>query len=171
MAFVVETGAGLSNANSYLSEADADSYHADHSGSTDWSGASSSDKQKALRLATQYLDTKYDGRWKGVRTSESQSLAWPRYNVSDSDGYTYDSDDLPQKLKDATAELALKVIEGDTLLDDLTDSGTIKKSRVKVDTIEEEIEYLGGNSPVKKYMLIDHLIKQLIQSSDVLERG
>jgi len=171
MAFVVETGAGLSNANSYLSVADADSYHTDHSGSTDWSGASEADKQKALRLATQYLDITYHGRWRGVRCLSTQVLAWPRIGAVDDDEYLIDEDALPQQLEDACAELALKVIEGDTLIEDFDAPGTVKAEKVKIGPIEESKEYMGGNSPVKKYTTVERLIRSLIESSDTVSRG
>lgn len=171
MAFTVETGTGLSNANSYLSVVDTDSYHANHSGSTDWSGASNADKEKALRLATQYLDVSYDGRWKGSRSNEAQSLAWPRQNVVDNDEYIYSSNTLPQKLKDAVAELALKVIEGNTLLDDIDEPGVIKREKTKIGPLEDETEYIRGKSQNKKYQLINALVKPLITASETMERG
>jgi len=171
MAFVVETGAGLSNANSYLSVADADSYHTDHSGSSDWSGASEADKQKALRLATQYLDITYRGRWRGAKDSSTQALAWPRSYAVDDDGYLIDCDSLPQQLEDACAELALKVIEGDTLLEDFDEPGTVRSESVKIGPIEESKEYMGGKAPAKQYTIVGRLIRSLIESSDRVSRG
>ncbi len=171
MSFVVETGAGLSTANSYLSVADADAYHTDHSGSTAWSGASEADKQKALRLGTQYLDVRYDGRWKGTRSNDDQALAWPRANVVDSDGYILDSDDLPERLENAVAELALRVIGGDTLLDDIDEPATISSESVTAGPIQFSQQFTGGKSQVKGYPLIDGLIRPLIQDCNTVERG
>lgn len=171
MALVVEDGTGLSTANSYLSEADADTYNTDHSVSTDWSGADSADKEKALRLATQYLDVRYDGRWKSYRSNEDQALDWPRWYAKDSDGYYWDTDQIPQRLKDATAELALRVIEGDTLFADITKPGTIKSQSITVGPIKKSIEYMGGYTQVKGYPLIDGLVRPLIKNNSSLERG
>jgi len=170
MALVVEDGSGKKDADSYLSVTDADNYHTNHSGSTDWSGASVAEKEKALRLATQYLDVRYNGLWKGNRSNEEQSLDFPRANIADSDGYYYEHDEIPQRLKDATAELALRVVEGDKLLDDIMKPGSIKRKRVKTGPVESETEYIGGYNQVKKYPLIDGLIRPLI-SVGVLERG
>jgi hypothetical protein len=171
MAFEVETGSGSSTANSYLSVADADTYHNDHSGSTDWNGAATADKEKALRLATQYLDIKHDGKWQGYRSNQNQALAWPRSNVADNDGYYYGSDEIPQRLKDAVAELALRVIQGDTLLDDISKPGTIKSKSVKAGPVQKTTEYVGGMFQVKKYPLIEGLIQHLIESTGCIERG
>lgn len=170
MSLVVEDGSGKTDADSYLSVTDADTYHTNHSGSTDWSGADTAVKEKALRLATQYLDVRYNGLWKGYRSNEDQALDWPRAYVEDSDGFYYDSDEIPQRLKDATAELALRAVKGDTLLDDIKKPGAIKRKKVKTGPVETETEYVGGYNQVKKYQLIDGLIRPLI-GVGVLERG
>lgn len=170
MALIVEDGSGKTDADSYLSVTDADTYHTNHSSSTDWSGATTAVKEKALRLTTQYLDVRYDGLWKGVRSNENQALAWPRTYVEDSDGYYFESNEMPQRLKDATAELALRVVEGDTLLDDISKPGTIRSQSVSVGPISKSIEYAGGYNQVKKYQLIDGLVRPLI-GVGVLERG
>ncbi len=169
--FVVEDGTGLSNANSYLSVAEADTYHENHSGSSAWCSANQANKEKALRLATQYLDVQYCNRWKGYRANEGQALTWPRTYAYDDDGYSYDSNEIPQRLKNACAELALRVIQGDTLLDDISKPGTIKSKSVKVGPIEKTTEYMGGLSPVKKYPLIEGQLKPIIVSGRVVERG
>jgi hypothetical protein len=171
--FIVETGAGLSNANSYLSLTDANTYHENHSGSTTWTSAAQADKEKALRLATQYLDAKYYNLWKGSIYTDSQALAWPRIWAEKNDCYAtayYDSDALPQQLKDATAELALKIIEGDTLLDDITKPGDIKSKSVTVGPISKTVVYVGGSSNIKSYPLIEKLMRPLL-TSGTLERG
>jgi len=170
MAFEVETGSGSATANSYLSVADADTYHADHGNSTDWSGASEATKQEALRLATQYLDAKYGSRWRGTKSDGDQALDWPRSYAYDDNDYAYDADAIPQKLADAAAELALRVVEGDTLLDDITNPGTIKREKKKLTVLEKEIEYQGGKSQVKAYPLVEGLLKSLIVNAG-LERG
>jgi len=166
---VVETGVGLTNANSYLSVVDADTYHANHSGSTVWSGAAEADKEKALRLATQYLDVKYT--WKGLKKLRTQVLSWPRHDVYDSDGHHVSNNAIPQALKDACAELALRVIQGDTLLGDIDEPGEIKSEDVKIGPIEESVVYVGGKSQVKEYPLIKAILKPLVKSGNLAERG
>jgi len=173
MALVVEDGTGKTDADSYLSLTDADSYNLAHSASALWIAATEAVKEKALRLATQYLDVRYAGLWKGAKCSDAQSLAWPRIWAEKSDTYDsayYDSDAIPQKLKDATAELALRVVEGDTLFDDITKPGVISSTSVTVGPISKSVSYSGGYNQVKKYPLIDGLIKQLI-GVGTLERG
>jgi len=170
MALVVEDGTGKADADSYLSLTDADTYNTNHSASAAWIAAAEAVKEKALRLATQYLDVRYGGRWKSYRSNELQALAWPRAYAIDRDGYYWDSDQMPQRLKDATVELALRVVGGDTLFADITKPGTIKSQSVTVGPIQKSIEYMGGYTQVKGYPLIDGLVKSLINSG-TLERG
>jgi len=171
MSLVVEDGTSKTDADSYLSVADADTYHTAHSASTDWSGAETADKEKSLRLATQFLDAKFNGLWRGYRTYQDQSLDWPRACVEDNDGYSYVSDQMPQKLLDATAELALKVAGGDTLLDDVDRPGISKTKEVKVGPITIKKDYLGGDSPFKRYPLVEELLRPLLKAANFISLG
>lgn len=54
MALIVEDGTGLADAESYLSVADADTYHADRNNEA-WQDYSTAEKEAALRKATQYI--------------------------------------------------------------------------------------------------------------------
>lgn len=100
---------------------------------------------------------------------DTQALAWPRAYVVDDDGYGVESDIVPSKIKDATAEAALRALAG-TLMADLTNPGTVSRTRKKVGPLETETEYVGGNSPVPVYRVIDALLKSLITSSQT-DRG
>jgi len=55
---VCEDGTGLANANTYVAQADADSYFADRANAA-WAALSSDQKASALIQATQYLDARY----------------------------------------------------------------------------------------------------------------
>lgn len=174
MALEIEDGTGKSNAESYLSETDADTYHTNHGDSSDWSGATTAEKEEALRMGTQYLDLVYMTRWKGQRANDDQALAWPRYYVYDQDDIAIDSDEIPQKLKDACAEAALRhITEIDGLLPDIDEPGTIESETVGVGqgAVKESIKYMGGKSQIKKFRKIDLLLAGLIESGCRLSRG
>jgi len=167
--FVVEDGTGKSDANSYVSIADADQYDLDHNADAVW-GAPLSDalKQKALRLATQYLDAVYGDRWKGYSANTDQALDWPRADVLDEDEQFYlESDEIPQALKDACVECAILSANGTTLLPNQTNAGTIKRIKQKLDVMEKEVEYVGGSSPYTYFSLIDSLIGSLTSGSAI----
>jgi len=169
--FVVEDGSGKSDANAYVSVADADQYNEDHNADTTWDGLSDAEKEKYIRLATQYLDMKYGRRWIGVRSNEDQALDWPRTGAVDRDGYTLDSDALPQDLVDACVESAIKYAGGEDLLGDLDNPGIVKKTRSKVGELEDEIEYMGGNTPYKRYRVIEAIIASITSGTNTLERS
>lgn len=105
MALIVETGAGLADAESYISVADADAYFAAHSDPSSWSGLTTAQKESALRYATTWLDRRYG--WPGqVEFVETpQALAWPRSSAWDAEGR--ELEDVPQAVADATCEAAL----------------------------------------------------------------
>ncbi len=167
MALVVEDGSGLSTAESYLSVADADTYHAAHSASTTWSGADTSDKENALRVATQYLDVEYGIRWQGLRGSSTQALDWPRSNV-EVDGFLLSSTSLPTELKSATAEMALRQLSS-PIIPDVSDPMVIEES-VKVDVIEESKKYAGPKTKLKQYTIVEKLIRRLLVQTTKMVR-
>lgn len=171
MAFVVENGSGLSNANAYLSEAEANTYNSDHAVDAAWSAASTEDKEKSIRLATQYIDARYIRKWFGRRVQRDQALDWPRTGVVDADRFLIDSDIVPQEVKDATAEMALRSLKGEDLMPDIANPGSITSERVKVDVIEEETRYSGGRSQIKRFRLVDNLLRGLVSPVGFMERA
>lgn len=170
--FTVETGAGLSNANSYVSVADADQYHDDFGAPAAWTGATEAAKQAALRAATQYLDAEYGWRWKGVKANETQALDWPRYNV-DRETFLLDSTVVPTEVEQATALLALKNIGGTALLPDIVNDGAVARTRVKVGPIEEETEYVGGKgeTDTTTFALVEGILAAVLQAPGMAVRA
>jgi len=183
VALIVEDGTGKSDAEAYVSVADADSYHTKYgTASASWGGADTADKEVALRVATRYLEAKYPNDWRGQKSSNAQALAWPRAGVTLDDlgadmdlyvpgGYVVASDEIPQRLKDATAILASKHIEGDDLLGDVDEPGAIKRTKVKAGPIEEEIEYAGARTRQPEYPLVRGLLSIFLRSFDSAERS
>ena len=105
MALTIETGVGIATADSYISITDANSYFTDRGSPSDWSGLNDAGKESALRYATAYLDGIY--KFVGEVTTTSQSLAWPREGAFDEEGRNLEANVIPQRVKDATCELAL----------------------------------------------------------------
>lgn len=127
---VVEDGTGLSTANSYATAANGDTYHDKHYYATDWTGATTSNKEKALMMATRLIDDSY--QFKGTKKVYTSALQWPREAAIDPDrrdvvyspldnilGPYFDSTTIPQILKDATCELARMLITADRTTDPL----------------------------------------------------
>lgn len=181
MALTVEDGTQIAAAESYISAADATTYHTAN-GNSAWTGTDAV-KEAALRRACRYLDGEYRQRWKGQKVYPlTQVLEWPRVGVSVIDGPQqyydvppsfYDSaysgflaiTTIPQRLKDAQCELALLALAGALAP---TVDGSVR--REKIDVLETE--YAPGVRPGKKsYPVVDQLLSDFLRplgSSDAL---
>ncbi len=110
MTFLVEDGSGIPDANAYVSEAYADTHHADRN-NTAWATFLTAEKEAAIIRASDYLDKRFASRFVGVRKTKSQGLEWPRVNAFDQDGYLLSGvDDIPRQIEKATAEYALRAV-------------------------------------------------------------
>jgi hypothetical protein len=105
MALVVEDGTGLVTANAYIAQAFADTYHTDRL-QTQWSDATTPEKEAAIIRATDYIDKRFGRRFIGFRGKGTQALEWPRTGALDDDGYLVSG--LPTALEKACAEYALR---------------------------------------------------------------
>ena len=169
MSFIVEDGTGIENANSYVTVIAADAYVADHGASATWSAATDAKKEEALRLSTQYLSMNYAGQWRGIKSTSDQGLDWPRSSAVDDDGYTLL--EVPDRLADSCAEIALASISGDDLLPSLSDPGELIEEKVKVGPIETVEKWKFGKSQQTEYPKVDLLLAGLLMSSNKLEIG
>lgn len=105
--FVVETGAIVANANSYVTLAEANTFLAANIHAVSTWEALDPDVQKALLVwAARYLDQRAE--WNGVLvdTDTPQSMRWPRSGVYDRDNVLIPDDVIPKQLKEATMEMA-----------------------------------------------------------------
>ena len=103
---VVETGSGSASANSYISEADFATYATDRGVTI---------AGTAAELLIQAMDYLEQQPFKGVKGSDAQALQWPRWGVA-IDGYSVDSDEIPQLLIDAQCENAIGIDAGNNPL-------------------------------------------------------
>lgn len=151
---VVEDGTGKSNANTYISLADADTYFESHVYSTGWDAATDANKNIALAMATRLLDAYciFEGR----KIGDSQALEFPRFDIKDRSGFLIVSTTIPQALKDATAEFAQFMIASDRTADasgkgfKLLKAGSLTmqpdtgdKPPVMPDVVKQLINFLG----------------------------
>lgn len=155
MALIIETGLGVPDAESYISVADADAYHAAR-GNAAWEPLTDEQKEQALRRATGYMLETYRARWKGQRMYSTQSLDWPRYNVT-VDSFVVGSDVVPSDVANACAVLALKANAGD-----LTVDATRLAQSVTVGPISKT--YAEGGSAQTRYVAVDNLLSAYLRS-------
>lgn len=111
MPSAIVTTVGSAGANSYVTQAECTTYHGDRLNTSAWTGATGDNKDIALLMAARRLQ---DENWRGSRVNDTQKLAWPRLYVENPDSSTYDhydSDEIPQRVKDAQCELALAYLQ------------------------------------------------------------
>lgn len=171
MAFVVEDGTARADATSYLSVADADDLLSIYNNAT-WNAATTVDKERYLQIATQYLDLRYGDRLDGYKVdSNVQALLWPRYGMMDLDGWVLDHEVLPSRLKQATAEAALRrATFGPLMPDDTEQQGKLAAESTKVGPITVSQEFLGGRGESVKFAKIDSLLLPFLHSNARLVR-
>ena len=156
MSLICEDGSGKSDSESYISVADASTYHTAR-GNAAWAAlATDALREAALRRATDYMRQAYRSRWQGYKVNEDQALDWPRYDV-EVEGYAVDSDIVPTEVKNACAELALRASAAE-LNPDLTQG----VAREKVGQIE--VEYDKASPQFTRYRAIDALLSPYLKA-------
>lgn len=161
MALIVETGTGSVTGESFCSVSDALAYHAARGNAT-WATITTEQQEQALRRATDYMEAVYSQRWAGIRTTSTQALSWPRYNVI-VNGYFTSSSAVPKLVIAACAELALRAAAGELLSD-----STQQKTRTKVDVIE--VEYDKYSPASTQYLAITAMLQPYFDLASGLER-
>jgi hypothetical protein len=157
MALETEDGTAKANAESLITVADADTYFTGR-GITNWATLSTTEKEQALRRATDFMEQAYGQKWKGERTTHTQALSWPRYEVC-ANGFDVDSDVVPVAVQRACAEMALRAAAGELA----PDVGRLAK-REKVDVIETEYE--SGALPYVRYRTVDNLLGPYLEGGN-----
>jgi hypothetical protein len=159
--FIVEDGSVIANANALVSLADANQIDENFSSSAAWVAATDEVKQNAIREATRYLNFFFI--WLGYKVDADQTCQWPRFEMEDEDGNAISEVIVPQAVKEACTYLAIKVIDGDTLLEDFDNESKIKKMKDVLGPITEEREFIQGEKPGKTYQLVDKLLAPFIR--------
>jgi len=139
--------------DSYITVSTADTYNSDRN-RDEWNGLTQANKEAALRRATTYLDQAYE--WVGELNDTANSHAWPRADVEDDEGRSIDNTTIPERIKDATAELAyIDAVESELL--PVSTGGETQS--VKAGSVE--IEYSSGQGSSNSLERIDRLVSGL----------
>lgn len=148
MTLIVETGAVVEGANSYISTANFTTY-ATARNYTLVSGA-----ETLLIQAMDYLESQ---DFLGLKYSYTQALQWPRTNVV-IDNWWIPVTTIPQLLIDAQCEIAMAIDAGESPVASLTQN----KSSVKVG--EVEVSYSSNSPSVSMNRKISTKLNKLIRS-------
>ena len=159
MAFVVEDGTGLTNANAYVGLEDFLTYWLERN--KDYTDEEPEALQAAILSATDYVEIRYGDRFKGIRNSVEQALSWPRKSVYDRDGALIADDEVPVRLKKAIYEYAKRALTTELLPDPAVSSNIVKTS-VTVGPIKEETQYSDGvQQTLRPYPMADRWLEEL----------
>jgi hypothetical protein len=123
----IDATVGGTSSNSYATQAEVQQYMDDRLNVTAWTGATDDQQKQAMIQGTRQLDALYS--WVGTKADQDQALDWPRVAAIDCEGYLIDSDEIPQRIKDAQSEYALYLLQRDTVEPDLVVKG-IKSAKV-----------------------------------------
>lgn len=169
MAFVVETGTGLSNSNGYVDVTFFKDYHKDRG--RDFSAFGTTQIQQAIVVASDFLDTKFT--FIGIRRLTTQNMEWPRVDAFYMDGRAALL--VPIEVQEATAEIALKQLSGEIAPDPTYDASNrlVTQDRSKVGPIEKETRFVDGGVPIdfRSYPFAEKRLKELIINGSFLERA
>lgn len=160
MAFVVEDGTGLADANAFASVAYVDAYH-NEGGNATWTGTDAL-KEAAIIRATRYLSNAY--AWQGTRRkNRNQALAWPRTDVADNEGFAVPFDAVPTEIQQATAEIALRELATPgAMTPDYTPSDRVKSEKVGSIAVEYDLSRTDAESVRPVLLVVRDLIGPLL---------
>lgn len=138
------------------------------SSSTVWDGLADAAKTTHIASATTFLNNL---KWKGVIADYEQADSWPRTSVYDSERRYVDSDTIPELIKNACAQLALKAAEGESLYPDYASqkvkSKSVKGGSASVQTVWES----GSSEPQHKWPEIFALFTQFLMPQNGIMRA
>ena len=172
MAFTLEDGTGLPNSNAYVTAAEANTYLADRGSATSaWDALGTSEKQRLIVLASDYVDVRFV--WRGERSLSSQNMEWPRRNAQRNDGYLLTG--IPTELKEAVIEYANRAAAAPLAPDPLyqDENAPLLSKREKVGPLETEVRFAGGGSvpSFRKYPTADEKLRELIVRGQRLRKA
>ncbi len=139
---VQDDNGGVAGANGYIDVAEFKAYHDDRG--NDYGTPTDPDIEIAITQATDYVDQRF--RYVGQkRVGRDQTTQWPRSNAWDRDRYYVN--DVPDEVKEATAEYALRTVNGETLNPDPAEDesgATVQSKEETVGPITEKVSYVDG---------------------------
>jgi hypothetical protein len=136
---------GGAAANSYCSLTEANAYHASRLFVASWTAATDAVKEAALQEACRLLDSSFD--WTGGAASATQALCWPRVGMVSLNKFAIPTTTIPAQLKNAQAEFARQLIDGDRTADN--DAVKNELTSVKAGSVALSFRDTEGGSTVE----------------------
>ena len=162
MAYTVEDGTIVSEANSYITLVDARAYASDRGLALP---TDDTECEQALVRAADYIDGVYASQLQGRTVGAAQELEWPRYQVS-VDGRALASDEIPSQIQQAQVQAAISLTAG-VELEPAGSSSPIK--REKVGSLETEYQTSASQgSMIPRITSVERLMAPLLRGGGKL---
>jgi len=177
MTLIVEDGSGKSDAESYVTVAEADAYIAKWALTNNHWPSPYSDTQKevALRTAARFLDLEYRVRYVSRKAHETQALEWPRNGWVTRDMFIINNATVPDAVKEAQIELAVILSLGEVVLPVITGGGVIYEQN-ETEVTRKAVRYAtpkhydeAGNE-IKEYPMIERILSPVLHRPGRLDR-
>ena len=151
----------VDSTNSYRTVAQIDTFCLNH-GLTEWSDATTYDKETAALRGMAYIESKM---YKGQKYSSTQARKWPRANATDEDNVAISTATVPDAIANAQCRAAYEeIVSSGILQPNLTrDSFT---SREKIDVID--ISYEQGRNTTAFQAIDGYLRGYLLQTGTLV---
>jgi len=158
MTLVVETGALVSGANTYVSVANFKAWADDRNVTyTDDDGVI---EHKIFR-AMDYFETLH---FLGVKSDENQALQWPRDQVY-IDGYAVESDEIPNEVKVAVYELVKIEFDEDSYMSPQERHTTSERIG------DIQVSYANHAGMRRRTPAFQHQVRKLVHSPNLVSRS
>lgn len=149
MTLIVETGANVTNSNTYISITELIAY------SIARGVTLTTDAEQLIIKSMDYVDSL---SFIGFKANEDQSLQWPRSGV-EIDGYIVDSDEIPQLLKDSLMVTCLELEAGNDQL------STIDRETSSESIGDISVTYKNGTSATVISRTISAKLQKLLSDT------
>jgi hypothetical protein len=161
MPVAIDATAGGASANSFVTLAEATTYMQGRMNSDAFDNATTDEQNRSLVEATRDVSVmEYVGR----RASSTQVLSWPRWGATDPDsayGWLFVSTVVPQRIKDATCELAFQYLSAGSsdLASADPNAGVIEKT---VDVLTTRWQPFQRPTGLSRFPRVLNLIRPLL---------
>ena len=173
MALIVEDGSIVTDAESYISVADADTYLAKYGKDAVWSTKTVEQKEVLLRSSRLYMDTKYS--WKGSQATQGHTTNWPRSEVY-IENTLLGSAFIPADISNSNALLAAESTSNDLYrnVDGGTSGQLISGTKDAVGPLMSEVSYFASPSysgTQIRFSEVDAILKPYTIGTKKLQRS
>jgi len=161
VAVVFDATIGGASANSYSSVSDYNQYRENHG----FAVRDTADAQVDLIRGTSWLESNYRAKWlTNEKAEDTQALHWPQDGAKDATGEEIDDDVIPDQVKTALWEYAIRVEAAEQTSLDPVVAGNVKKQELDGLGSQEFFSQSKPGTLPDDFKFIDTILYGLISS-------